>query len=70
MSVMQHIDNDSIHFTTMDTLLRRYLQQARDLYKSWGAIAWIDHLEKKQSMTLLDVSVTHLEVYGQTEVEH
>jgi len=46
--VMQHIPNeDSLEFTTMATLLHRYLQQAKDLYKSWGAMALISHLENK-----------------------
>jgi len=56
-SVMQGIHRDSKEYTTMDTLLRRYLQQARDLYQSWGAIALIDHLESMHSSLLIDATV-------------
>jgi len=57
MSVMQGIHKDSIQYKTMETLLRRYLQQATDLYRSWGAIALIDHLESMYSSLLIDDTV-------------
>jgi len=57
LSIMQGIQKDSIHFTTMDTLLRRYLQQAIDLYKSWGAIAVVNHSETKHSSFLNDTTI-------------
>jgi len=58
LSVMQDIDKDSKDFTTtMDTLLRRYLQQAIDLYKSWGAIAVVNHSETKHSSFLNDTTI-------------
>jgi len=57
LSVMQRIRKNSKHYTTMDTLLCRYLQQAIDLYKSWGAIALIDHLESKHRSLLIDATV-------------
>jgi len=56
-SVIQHIDKDSIHCTDMDTLLRRYLQQARDLYKSWGAFALVSYLEDRYRSFLIDARV-------------
>jgi len=58
VNVMQGIPNkDSIEFTTMATLFRRYLQQANNLYKSWGAMALISHLENRYHSLLVDVSV-------------
>jgi len=58
LSVMQGgIHKDSMHFTTIDTLLRWYLQQAIDLYKSWGAIALVNHLENKHGSFLIDATV-------------
>jgi len=57
LSVMQRLHKDSISFTTMDTLLRRYLQQARALYQSWGAIALVNHLEKKHRSFLSDAAI-------------
>jgi len=54
LSVMQGIDKDSKQYTTMDTLLCRYLQRAIDLYRSWGAIALVYHLESKHRSFLID----------------
>jgi len=51
-SVMQRVQKDSKQYTTMDNLLRRYLQQAIDLYQSRGAFALIDHLESKRRSLL------------------
>jgi len=54
LSVMRGIDKDSKEYTTMDALRRRYLQRALDLYRSWGAIAVVDHLESEHGSFLID----------------
>jgi len=56
VSVMQRIQRNSEQYTAMDALLRRYLQQAIDLYQSWGAIALIDHLKSKYRSLLIDAT--------------
>jgi hypothetical protein len=40
-----------------DTLVRQYLEQARVLYLSWGAVGLVNHLEKKYSQYLQPRSV-------------
>jgi len=57
VSAMQRIDKDSKQYKTMDILLRRYLQQARDLYKAWGAMALIDHLDNRHRSLLIDPTI-------------
>jgi len=54
LCVMQGIHKDSKEYTSMNTLLRQYLQQAIDLYKSWGAIAVAYHLENKHGSFLIE----------------
>jgi len=54
LSVIGGINKDSKEYRTMNTLLRRYLKQAMDLYKSWGAIALVCHLENKHGSFLVD----------------
>jgi len=47
LSVMERLAKDSIQFATIENLLCRYVQEARQLYKSWGAIALVKHLEAR-----------------------
>jgi len=70
LSVMQRIRTDSIVFTTMDMLFRRYLQQAGGLYQSWGAIALTNHLEKKLRSFLIDAMVVKVADLDVGEHEH
>jgi hypothetical protein len=47
LSVMEQNPEDSVYFKTMELSVRHYLEQARQHYLSWGAIALINHLERQ-----------------------
>jgi hypothetical protein len=56
LSMEEDFKNHPVLSKAKDTLVRQYLEQARDLYLSWGAVGLVNHLERKHSQYLQPTS--------------